>query len=440
MEYLETENVLEQYAFMLLAVLPPPRLDNYESTNFAVIKNNVLSYIDEIVEAMGTFPVHASTSLLEEMQIFSAVILFLGLIFNIVLILFVIISILLIYSLLMITTETKTFDTGIMRLLGLSSGGFIAMIFIQGIFFVIPSIIIAYICAYPANWYMYKKLFANDFSDGSISYVPGATATIEAVGIGLLIPTLSSIIPIQRSLSKTLGESLNTARSTLSGTIIIIESKGMKVVPYIVFGLICVIFGVTIYVVLPQALLTENVGLILNIFFAILGCLILGLTLLSVNLRGAVEWLVTYLLFFWEKKSMITLLKKNLMAHKHTNKLTSMIYALTLGCVIFLCVSLNLVLLTVTSSSGYPGSDITLKDGYFHPAAFTSILQEYGSTIKSFAYVTVTMNEMRDDDVCGLDYGSNLLLDDAQMYETETKIQGINPSSLIDNNMQMGFI
>lgn len=88
-------------------------------------------------------------------------------------------------------------------------------------------------------------------------------ATIEAVGIGLLIPLLSAIIPIQRSLAKSLGDSLNTARSSLSGTVVVIEGKDAKVVPYIIFGLICVIFGVSVYVILPQALLAENIGLIL---------------------------------------------------------------------------------------------------------------------------------------------------------------------------------
>ena len=64
------------------------------------------------------------------MQLYSYGILFIGLIFNILLIIFVIISVLLIYSLLMITTETKTFDTGVMRLLGLTSSGFVAMVLI----------------------------------------------------------------------------------------------------------------------------------------------------------------------------------------------------------------------------------------------------------------------------------------------------------------------
>ena len=62
------------------------------------------------------------------MQITSFAILMIGLIFDIMLILFVAISILLIYSLLMINIETKTFEIGVMRLVGLSKGGFIAMI------------------------------------------------------------------------------------------------------------------------------------------------------------------------------------------------------------------------------------------------------------------------------------------------------------------------
>ena len=166
-------------------------------------------------------------------------------------ILFVVISILLIYSLLMITTETKTFDIGIMRLVGLSSSGFVGMIFTQAVMFVLPAIVVAYICAYPVLWLIFGKLFGDDLNNGEISIVPSGIATLEAIGIGLLIPLLSSIIPIQRALAKSLSESLNTARATLSGTIVIIEKAGAKVVPYVLFGFLCVTFGVTIYIILP---------------------------------------------------------------------------------------------------------------------------------------------------------------------------------------------
>ena len=87
--------------------------------------------------------------------------------------------------------------------------------------------------------------------------------------------------------------------------------------------------------------------------------MILGLALLSANLRGFLETIMTYLLLFWERKSMRSLVRKNLKAHKHTNKLTSIIYALTLGCIIFLCVALNLVIRsTELGSESYKHADI----------------------------------------------------------------------------------
>ena len=148
---------------MFMMVLPQPRIENYQSSDFNVIKSNVLGYSDEIINALGFYPVTCASELLTYMQVFSFAILFLGLVFDIILILFVIISVLLIYSLLMITTETKTFDTGVMRLIGLSSYGFVAMIFTQAVLFVIPSIICAYICSFPSLYGIYTKLFHEGF-------------------------------------------------------------------------------------------------------------------------------------------------------------------------------------------------------------------------------------------------------------------------------------
>ena len=391
---------MEQYAYMIMMVLPGDRTSYYRTSDIAAMRSSIFDYVNELTQKVGFYPLQSKTELLESMALYNFGLLFIGLVFDIVLILFVIISVLLIYSLLMITTETKTFDTGVMRLLGLTSYGFVAMIMTQGVMFVVPSIIAAYVSSFPTLLLIYSKIFDGDLSKGGVTIVPSAVATIEAVGIGLLIPTLSAIIPIQRALSKSLSESLNTARSTLSGTIVILTDKNIKVVPYIIFGLLCVTFGVTVYVILPQALLAENAGLILQIFFAILGCLILGLVLLTANLRGAIEKVVVYVLFFWEKRSLRRILKKNLVAHKHTNKLTSIIYALTLGCVIFLCVSLNLILKTINGSNGGTkiGSDISVfgdedwedqSYGYFYPFHTDPVLLQYQDKIKNFGYTTV---------------------------------------------------
>ena len=120
--------------------------------------------------------------------------------------------------------------------------------------------------------------------------------------------------------------------------------------------------------------------------------MILGLTLLTANLRGPLETFIVYLFFFWERKSMRALLKKNLMAHKATNKLTSIIYALTLGCVIFLSVSLNLLLTSVTNLDVMPDSDINVEadeDSWDMLAIDVDpTLQQYSDQIKDWSYVT----------------------------------------------------
>ena len=68
--------------------------------------------------------------LLQVMQLLSYATLLLGLVFGIIAILFIVISILLIYSLLMISVETKTFENGVLRLVGLSQYNVVSMIII----------------------------------------------------------------------------------------------------------------------------------------------------------------------------------------------------------------------------------------------------------------------------------------------------------------------
>ena len=122
--------------------------------------------------------------------------------------------------------------------------------------------------------------------------------------------------------------------------------------------------------------------------------MILGLTLLTANLRGPIEIFIVYLLFFWEKKSMRALLKKNLVAHKATNKLTSIIYALTLGCVIFLCVSLNLVLKSATGMSDTPGLDIQIINKYgINLDNLDTVLLQFSSSIKEHGYVSIELKK-----------------------------------------------
>ncbi len=89
-------------------------------------------------------------------------VLFLGLIFDIIILLFVIIAILLIYSLLMISIESKSFEIGVMRMVGLSKGGIIMMIVVQATVFVLPAIVLGMILSVPSLKGLYSYMFSDD--------------------------------------------------------------------------------------------------------------------------------------------------------------------------------------------------------------------------------------------------------------------------------------
>ena len=93
------------------------------------------------------------------MQQLSYATLLLGLVFGIIAILFIVISVLLIYSLLMISVETKTFENGVLRLIGLSQFNVVGMIIVQSVLFVLPSIVLGYAVSIPSLKYLYSFMF-----------------------------------------------------------------------------------------------------------------------------------------------------------------------------------------------------------------------------------------------------------------------------------------
>lgn len=166
---------------------------------------------------------------------------------------------------------------------------------------------------------------------------------------------MSSLVPIQIALSKNLNDSLNANRSKTKGSIVTIstDAQRQEFTSYILFGSIGVIAGIAIYYLLPLAVLNFNIGLILEIFFFILLGMILGLTLVALNLQRMAELILVYIFLFFERQSMKMMILKNLIAHRESNKLTAIIFSLTLGSIIFVVVAANLQIQTLTGTTSW---------------------------------------------------------------------------------------
>ena len=75
---------------------------------------------------------------------------------------------------------------------------------------------------------------------------------------------------------------------------------------------------------------------------------------------------------------MKVMISKNLIAHRRRNLLTSIIYALTLGCIVFLIVSANLQLKQITSAETIGEADLILSAvGNFNSTADGSAIYPF---------------------------------------------------------------
>lgn len=112
----------------------------------------------------------------------------------------------------------------------------------------------------------------------------------------------------------------------------------------LVIGISLTIFGFAVYYVMPLSLLTMDLTLLLNIFFFILISMLLGLVLLSLNIEPLLERIIIAIFLFFERSPIRNMVHKNLVAHRKRNRKTTIMYALSLGFIIFIMVSYSNVL------------------------------------------------------------------------------------------------
>lgn len=326
---------------------------------------------------------------------------FIGLIFDVLLLIFFIVAVLLVFSLLLASVETKAFEFGVMRLVGLTKSGFVGMVLMQASMFVLPAVILAFTLSFPFIAIIYSVLLKENLGYMP-SVVPSWRAVFNALIIGLLIPLFSSIIPIRRGLNANLNETLDQTRSKSKSTIITLtNNKMLDTLPFLFQGALSVILGIFVYYGLPVALLEFNIELLLLIFFTLLFGMITGLVLIATNLQPSLERLFLYLFFFWETSGMRAVLKKNMVTHRRKNKLTAIIYSLSLGCIIFLLTTANVQMNFITELLTYCDADISVfgngatihSNGVLRPKDVDPIILKYADQLDVWGYQTEAVYE-----------------------------------------------
>ncbi|GAM17947.1 hypothetical protein SAMD00019534_011220 [Acytostelium subglobosum LB1] len=390
---------LYEYAEYVIINLPPSRLEPYINSNQDTILKNLVQFSSKVLYKIGFNDLDAELPVMSELSNNRYVSLFLGLILNVIIFILLFLSILLIYSLLMIDVETRTFEMGVMRMIGTTRSGIIQLMLCKAFSYSLPSWVLGLVLAQ-----VFGFVVSAWFS--SLTGVPippklTPTAILLATGLGILIPVAAAIFPIKSALGRNLHDSLDVKHSKSSAVQISIErsedssfSSSVAIV-----GFILAAFGFGIYYIFPLSLLSFNLALLLNMFFLLLIAMLLGLILLALNVEHLLERLIVFALLFWEKRAIPQIVLKNLVAHKLRNRKTAIMYAISLAFIIFVNVSYS----TQQASMNYKiqqsyGSYLRVDMGRVRisTSMMMDIDQELTSNplIHSFGYISMPMSSI----------------------------------------------
>lgn len=265
-------------------------------------------------------------------------------IIDVLLFILLFICVVLIYSLLITNVETRTFEFGILRMVGMKRNQVIALLLYQALAYAFLSYPFGLLLGQGVSYWVTSELATLLKVWVSPTLTSKAILTAGLLGIGM--PIVASIFPIRRALGQNLHDSLDTRSSKTKAVQISIERSETQGFSweYIMIGSLLGIFGSSIYYILPLALVSFNISLLLNIFVALLVGMLLGMTIFSMNVQSLIETALVYCLFFWEKASIRSIVLKNFVAHRVRNKKTSILFAVSLSFIVFINVSYNLQL------------------------------------------------------------------------------------------------
>ena len=325
---------LNAYALMVIAQYAG-RFSTYQKSTEGM-NLDLIEFTNEMVEALGVYyPVELTLPVQEILVGLNYLRMFLDQIFNAVLIILVGMGVMLIYSLLLSDVEDKTYEYGMLRALGLPHNALIELLLIQALFYAIPGItfglIISQLLSAPIIYFMVQ------YSSVPASYLLQVDTIVLGCTLGILMPIISNIAPIQRALSRTLRDSLDVYHQTsqqIDVQMVKLETLGLD--PWqIACALMMVFVGFLIYYVVPLAFIFLNVSLFLTILNGILLGMLLGATIVATLFQPILERQILKLLLWGRDRKLEILIQKSLAGHRIRNRKTALMYSICLAFIIF---------------------------------------------------------------------------------------------------------
>ncbi|RNF22587.1 permease, family protein [Trypanosoma conorhini] len=324
---------------------PKVRMHTYKTTDYSLIRRHISTWVTSIAEPIGYNQISVNTPIVKFLYSVRFFSLFVGLLVSIILVSLAFLSVMLIYSLLNLTVESRVYELGIKRMIGFSGANLVFMLLTNAYSFTIPAWLLGLLTG-QLVFLGLRKLVHNMIGVELPHFISG-----QAVGwatlAGLLLPLVGAILPVITILSQKLPDALNATRGRNVGVVYkIIREGDTRALRYMLFGigLAFFVFGFLLYYFFPAVLMRMRLDWLFVIFFGVLLGMLAGLVLLAVNFERVLQTSAAYLFFFWENDAVFQAFQRCLVAHRKRNRKTTLMYAFSLGFILFITIAFQVQL------------------------------------------------------------------------------------------------
>jgi ABC-type antimicrobial peptide transport system permease subunit len=148
-----------------------------------------------------------STPVHDKLDTYFMVLIFLDSSMAIIIAFLCLLAIQLIYSLMLSDVSDKTYTFGLLRALGFKTSNLITLISMQSFMFSLPGLCLGMVVAALINVLMRFGIFF--YSANSMTYMLSDRAVMIGTVIGLCVPMVTNIFPVQKALDVSLRSSLD---------------------------------------------------------------------------------------------------------------------------------------------------------------------------------------------------------------------------------------
>ncbi|KAH7830035.1 putative efflux ABC transporter, permease domain protein [Monocercomonoides exilis] len=363
---------VEEYATSIIFSRRLPRYESYLDFNY----ENVIRDFNEwgsILSYTFLFPeLNIKLPIVSFMSYTSMIGMFLNMVAIFIIAALSAISILLLSSILQISVDTRVFQMGIMRTVGMKRINIVWMMIVQALTYTLPGWLFGTGLAFVANYVFASIIQKNTMIQLSMMIPP--TAILLSTALALGISLLASIFPIRSALSHNLHDSMDSRRinvgNTAGGrgnglTMIKIEraDEEYQKPPWMMLmaGLLFFILGAAIYLIFPHALMSLDLSMLAVLFFSMLILILFCSVIILVNFEYLFETVLTTVFLFWESRAVKKLSSRNIGAHRLRNRKVTLLFATSLAFIMFINITVNMLIDSSMSLSLTPhGCDIHL--------------------------------------------------------------------------------